>query len=154
MKTTTILKSIVAAALLSGSAAITERPRKVLRPHARSAMNPVTAGRSRPSNGRRIASVAQQLIAELREKQAAGMLTAEEQAWLARAEQRGGMCLTGTPAAVPDTAKAQGLGQGKGQGNGKGRCQGKRQGLRDGTGPRSVDGACPNGTQPRRGRGR
>jgi hypothetical protein len=154
MKTTTILKSIVVAALLSGSATIAT---------AQESAAPSCPFGHEPGYGRSLTPeqreahrvIAQQLIAELREKEAAGMLTAQEQAWLARVEQRGGMCLTGTPRG-PGHGKGQGLGQGQGQGKGKGRCQGagqgKRQGLRDGTGPRSVDGTCPNGSAPRRGR--
>jgi hypothetical protein len=40
----------------------------------------------------------QTTVANLRAKKAAGTLTAEEQAWLDQAEQRGGWCINGTPA--------------------------------------------------------
>jgi hypothetical protein len=87
-------------------------------------------------------------VAEMRQKQADGSITAEEEAWLQQAEQRGGPCIMGTPRG-PGGGK--GLGAGKGKGNGQG--QGKRAGLRDGTGPRCADGVCPNGNPPpRRGR--
>jgi hypothetical protein len=82
----------------------------------------------------------QQLVAELRQKQAAGTLTAEERAWLQAAEQRGGPCISGTP---------RGRGQGKGPGAGNGMGQRKRQGMRDGSGPRCAEGTCPNGNGPR-----
>jgi hypothetical protein len=81
----------------------------------------------------------QKLVAELRQKQAQGTLTTEEQAWLKQVEQRGGRCLTGTP---------RGPGGGKGQGAGLGAGQGRRQGLRDGTGPRSANGTCPLNQKP------
>ena len=50
-------------------------------------------------------------------------------------EKNGGVCPNGGP-------KVNCPGRGMGQGNGKGKCA--RQGLRDGTGPRNVDGTCPN----------
>lgn len=40
----------------------------------------------------------QTTVAVLRAKKAAGTLNAAEQAWLDKAEQRGGICITGTPA--------------------------------------------------------
>jgi hypothetical protein len=40
----------------------------------------------------------QTTVANLRAKKTAGTLTAEEQAWLDQAEQRGGWCINGTPA--------------------------------------------------------
>jgi hypothetical protein len=39
----------------------------------------------------------QTTFTNLRAKEAAGTLTAEEQIWLSQAEQRGGFCITGTP---------------------------------------------------------
>jgi hypothetical protein len=153
MKNKTIIRSIVAAVLLSGSAAIVTA--QAAAPSCPFGHEPGYGRMLTPEQREAHRVVAQQLMAELRQKQADGSLTAQEQEWLARAEQRGGMCLTGTPRG-PGHGKGQGLGQGKGQGNGKGRCQGagqgKRQGLRDGTGPRSTDGTCPNGNAPRRGR--
>jgi hypothetical protein len=144
MKKRTIIRSMVAAALLSGSAAILT---------AQESNTPACPfghergyGRSlTPEQRAAHCAVAQQFMSELRQKQADGTLTAEEQTWLLRAEQRGGMALTGTP---------RGGGAGKGQGFGPGKGQGKRQGLRDGTGPHRVDGVCPNGNVQRRGRGR
>jgi hypothetical protein len=51
-------------------------------------------------------------VANLRAKKAAGTLTAEEQAWLEQAEQRGGWCINGAPARlgqkmIPDQRTAQ-----------------------------------------------
>jgi hypothetical protein len=142
MKTTTMFKSLMAAVLLSGSATIlmAQTP------------TPVCPLGHEPGYGRSLTpeqkaaqcAAVQQLVAELRQKQAQGALTAEEQAWLKQVEQRGGQCLTGTP---------RGPGAGKGQGVGGGTGQGKRHGLRDGTGPRSADGTCPLGNSPQ-GRGR
>lgn len=65
-------------------------------------------------------------------------------------EKNDGVCPNGGP-----RAECPGLGQGKGQGQGKGYCKGQGQGkgLRDGTGPRSVDGTCPQGNVPQQ-RGR
>jgi hypothetical protein len=148
MKNKIIIRSIVAAVLLSGSAAILT---------AQENNTPACPFGHEPGYGRSLTpeqraahrAVAQQLISELRQKQADGTLTAEEQAWLERIERRGGMALTGTPRGG-GAGKAQGLRQGQGQGKG----QGKGQGLRDGTGPHHVDGACPNGNVQRRGRGR
>ena len=140
MKITNIAKSIVAAALLSGSVTILM---------AQTATTACPLGHQ-PGYGRSLnaahkaehRAAVHQVVAELRQKQAAGTLTAEEQAWLQQAEQRGGQCLTGTP---------RGPGGGKGPGVGNGACQRKRQGLRDGTGPRNADGTCPNDSAPQRG---
>ncbi len=148
MKHTNIIKSIVAAALLSGSTAILT---------AQESPTPACPFGHQPGYGRSLTpeqkeahrAVAQQFISELRQKQADGTLTTEEQAWLRRVEQRGGMALTGTPRSG-GAGKGHGLRQGQGQGKG----QGKRQGPRDGTGPRCPDGGCPNGIGPRHGGGR
>jgi hypothetical protein len=144
MKKKTIIRSIVAAALLCGSAAMLT---------AQESGTPACPFGHERGYGRSLTheqraahrAVAQQFMSELRQKQPDGTLTAEEQTWLQRAEQRGGMALTGTP---------RGGGAGKGQGFGLGKGQGKRQGLRDGTGPHRVDGVCPNGNVQRRWRGR
>ncbi|MBE0540470.1 MAG: hypothetical protein IH623_03705 [Verrucomicrobia bacterium] len=56
-------------------------------------------------------------------------------------EQNDGVCPQGGPGLGPR--------DGRGRGNG----QGLRHGLRDGTGPRSVDGTCPQGNTPKQ-RGR
>lgn len=132
MKTSTILKSILAAILLSGSATLLMGQTT---PAACPLGHPPGYGRTLTAEQKsaQCASV-QKLVAELRQKQANGTLTAEEQAWLKQVEQRGGRCLTGTP---------RGPGGGKGQGAGLGAGQGKRQGLRNGTGPRGVNGTCP-----------
>jgi hypothetical protein len=148
MKKRTILRSIVAAVLLGGSTVILTAQESATPAcpfgHERGYGRSLT-----PEQRAAHCAVAQQFISELRQKQADGTLTAEEQAWLQRAEQRGGMALTGKPRGG-GAGKGQGLGQGKGEGKG----QGKRQGLRDGTGPHHVDGVCPNGNVQRRGRGR
>jgi hypothetical protein len=64
-------------------------------------------------------AAAQQLLLELRQKQADGTLTAEEQAWLQQVRQRGGRGIIGTP---------------------RGAGSGERQGLRSGQGPRDGQG--------------
>jgi hypothetical protein len=78
----------------------------------------------------------QQYVAALRQKQAHGTITAEEQDWLKQAEQRGGLCITGTPRG-PRAGKGQGAGQCPGDG--------VRQRLRDGTGATCPAPTCPNG---------
>ena len=85
----------------------------------------------------------QQYLSELRQRQADGTLTAEEQAWLQQAEERGGRCITGAPRG-PGAGKGVRAGQraGKGPRAGQGAGMGHRRGLRDGTGPRSADGTC------------
>jgi hypothetical protein len=148
MKSANMIRSIVAAVLLSGSAAILT---------AQENNAPACPFGHEPGYGRSLTpeqravhrAVAQQLMSELRQKQADGTLTAGEQAWLEQVERRGGMALTGTPRGG-GAGKGQGLRQGQGQGKG----QGKRQGLRDGTGPHHVDGVCPNGNVQRRERRR
>jgi hypothetical protein len=141
MKTMMIIKSIVAAVLLSSSATMLM---------AQTATPACPLGHE-PGYGRSLTATqkaeqcaaVQQLVAELRQKQAKGTLTAEEQAWLKQVEQRGGQCVTGTP---------RGPGAGKGQGACSGTGQGKGQGLRDGTGPCSAGGTCPIGNSPQRGK--
>lgn len=138
MKTTTIVKAILAAVLLNGSATMLNAQTST----------PVCPFGHEPGYGQSLSpeqraehrAVMQQYIAELRQKQADGTLTAEEQTWLQQAEQRGGPCVTGAP-------RGAGAGKGKCAGNGAG--QGKRRGLRDGTGPRNASGACPLGRSPR-----
>jgi hypothetical protein len=140
MNTKTIIKSIVAAVLLSSSATIIM---------AQTATPACPLGHA-PGYGRSLTvaqkaeqcAAVQKMVAELRQKQAKGSLTAEEQTWLKQVEQRGGRCVTGTP---------RGPGAGKGQGAGRGAGQGRGQGLRDGTGPRGADGTCPLGSSPQRG---
>ena len=63
-------------------------------------------------------------------------------------EKNGGVCPNGGP-----RAECPGLGQGKGRGKMQGKGNGQGRGLRDGTGPRSVDGTCPQGNAPQQ-RGR
>jgi hypothetical protein len=117
-------------------------------------------------------AAAQQLLLELRQKQADGTLTAEEQAWLQQVRQRGGRGIIGTPRGAGSgegqglrsgqgPRDGQGLREGRGQGRGQGfrdgqghrqgQGQGLKQGPRDGTGPGSVDGTCPAGARPRGG---
>jgi hypothetical protein len=139
MKTTTIIKSIVAAVLLTSSATIL----------IAQTTTPTCPLGHEPGYGRSLSATqkaeqcaaVQQLVAELRQKQAKGTITTEEQVWLKQVEQRGGQCVTGTP-------RCSGAGKGKGTCGGSG----KGQGLRDGTGPRSVDGTCPIGNSPQRGK--
>ncbi len=141
MKTKTIIKSIAAALLLSGSATVLL---------AQNAATPTCPFGHEPGYGRSLTpdqraehrNAVQQLVAELRAKRDAGTITAEEAAWLEQVERRGGMCINGAP-------RGPRAGKGQGVGNGAGQC--KRQGLRDGTGPRSADGTCPKGNTPAKG---
>ena len=145
MKITHIMKAIVAALLLSGSATV------LLAQDA--ASSPCPFGHE-PGYGRSLTpeqraahqAVVQQYLAALRQKQANGTMTAEEQAWLQQAQERGGRCITGTPRG-PGAGKGlrAGQGAGKGPGPGQGAGQRHRRGLRDGTGPRQGDGTCPLG---------
>jgi len=145
MKMTHLTRSIVAAVLLSGSATV------LLAQNATS--SPCPFGHE-PGYGRNLTpeqraahqAVVQQYVAELRQKQANGTMTTEEQAWLKQAEERGGRCINGTPRG-PGASKGLRVGQGagKGPGNGQGAGKGHRRGLRDGSGPRSADGTCPLG---------
>jgi len=142
MKMTHLTRSIVAAVLLSGSATVLL---------AQNAANPACPFGHEPGYGRSLTpeqraahhAVVQQYLTELRQKQANGTLSAEEQAWLKQAEERGGRCITGTPRG-PGAGKGlrAGQGAGKGPGPGQGAGQRHRRGLRDGTGPRHGDGTC------------
>jgi hypothetical protein len=140
MKKKTIIRSIVAAVLISSSAAFLTA--RAAAPECPFGHEPGYGRSLTPEQKEAHRALAQQVMSELRQKQADGTLTDQEKAWLQRAEKRGGTCLTGTP---------RGGGAGKGQGLNNGRGQGKRQGLRDGTGPHAVDGICPNGKTSRRG---
>ena len=103
MKTIKLLKTIVAAALLCGSAVLL--PAQNANPTCPLGQTP-GCGRSLNAEQRAaLQAEMQKLVAELRVKKANGTITAEEQAWLQRMEQRGGACVGG-----------QGCGQGKGQG--------------------------------------
>ena len=121
----TLVKSIVAAMLLGGSATLLI---------AQNAATPTCPLGHEPGYGRSLTpdqravqrAAMQQLVAELRAKRDAGTITAEESAWLAQVEQRGGKCINGAG-------------------------QGHRRGLRDGNGPRNADGTCPNGNTPAKG---
>ena len=63
----------------------------------------------------------QAYVAGLREKKANGSITAEEAAWLAKMEERGGLCVNGVPRGPRGGFGAQGqAGQGRGMGAGKG----------------------------------
>lgn len=142
MKTTMIVKSMLAAVLLLGTASILEAQTTT-----RVCPFGYEPGYGRSMNAEQRAQhrvVVQQKLAELRQKQANGTATAEEQAWLKQVEQRGGMCINGIP-------RGWCGGRGYGAGNCAGGRQGRGQGLRDGTGPRSVDGTCPNTAPARRG---
>jgi hypothetical protein len=142
MKTTLITKSIIAALLLGAtSTSLSAQTATATCPlgHEPGYGRSLDAGQKAGLRAEK-----QQLVAELQQKQAAGTLTAEEQAWLQSAGQRGGSCVAGTPG---------GRGQGKGPGAGNGQGQRKRQGMRDGSGPRCAEGACPSGNGPQ-GRGR
>jgi hypothetical protein len=140
MKTTNIIKSVVAAVLLSGSATILM---------AQTAATPTCPFGHEPGYGRSLTpeqravqqAAMQQLVTELRAKRDAGTITAEESAWLAQVEQRGGKCIGG-----PN--------QGRGKGPRDGTGNQHRRGLRDGTGPRNADGTCPNGNTPAKGVGK
>ncbi|MHC1767006.1 MAG: hypothetical protein AB9869_22345 [Verrucomicrobiia bacterium] len=133
-----IIKSIVAALLLSSSAT------GLL---AQDAATPTCPLGHEPGYSQtltpeqRIAhrAVVQKLVTELRAKREAGTINAEELAWLGQFENRGGRCLNGGP---------RGPRAGKGQGQGQGAGYGHRRGLRDGNNPRSVDGTCPLGNTP------
>jgi hypothetical protein len=136
-----LTKAIVAALLLSGSTLI-------LPAQSNTAACPLG---NEPGYGRTLTpeqraehrAAMQKLVADLQAKAKSGVLTAEEEALLAQIEQRGGMCLTGTP-------RGCGMGQGRcaGNGAGQGMGMGMRRGLRDGTGPRSLDGTCVNPGTP------
>ena len=78
----------------------------------------------------------QNYVASLREKKATGTITAPEQAWLDRMEQRGGMCINGVPRGPRGGFGARGT-QEHGQGRGRG---GMGRGWCGGAGP----GANPN----------
>ncbi|MCL5097753.1 MAG: hypothetical protein M1608_09565 [Candidatus Omnitrophica bacterium] len=66
----------------------------------------------------------QNTLADLRAKRDNGTITANENAWLGRMEQAGGLCVNGVPRGT----------------------QGAGQGLRNGTGPRAQMGLCPYAT--------
>ncbi len=64
-------------------------------------------------------------------------------------EKNDGVCPNGGPQEnCQGQGKSQCRGKGQGQCNGKGSGYGHRNGLRDGTGPRSVNGTCPNTNAP------
>ncbi|HOW63999.1 MAG TPA: hypothetical protein P5186_07960 [Candidatus Paceibacterota bacterium] len=132
MKSTTIIKSLMAAMLLSAATTI-------LNAQSTATTCPLgfTPGYGRSLNAEQRVqhrAAVQQLVSDLRQKKAQGTLTPEEQVRLQQLEQRGGPCITGTP-------RGRGAGKGAGMGNGYG--HGRRQGLRNGTGPRSLNGTCP-----------
>ncbi len=74
--------------------------------------------------------VMQAYVAELREKKANNTITPQEQAWLERAEARGGLCINGVPRGPRGGFGAQGTnGSGRGRGGmGRGWCGGAGQG--------------------------
>ena len=137
----TITKSLLAALLLMSSATLLVAQTTTPAP---SATTPCPLG-YQPGYGRSLTpdqrvqhrAAVQKWVADLRQKQTNGTITAQEQAWLRQAEQRGGMCINGVP-------RGFGAGRGPGAGNCFGAGQGRGRGLRNGTGPRSLDGTCPN----------
>lgn len=142
MKPTMILRSLLAAGLLSGFSTVVQ---------AQNATRTCPLG-NEPGYGRTLtaeqraeqcAAVRQQ-VAELQQKRTQGTLTADEAAWLQQVGQRCGPCVTGSP-------RGRGACLGQGARNGGGQRQ--RNGLRDGTGPRNADGTCPSGNVPQQ-RGR
>lgn len=149
MKITTITKSMLAAVLLMGSATIL-----MAQTATAQTAKPTCPLGYEPGYGRSLSAeqraqhraAVQQLVAELRQKRTNGTITTEEQTWLQQVEQRGGMCINGTP-------RGCGAGRGPGAGNcartRQGQGQGQGRGLRDGTGPRSLDGTCPISVPPR-----
>jgi hypothetical protein len=118
MKATTLVTSIMAAMLLSGSATVLL---------AQTAATPTCPFGHEPGYGRTLTpeqravqrAAMQQLVTELRAKRDAGTITAEESAWLAQVEQRGGKCIGG-----PN----QGRGQGPRDGTGNQYRQGRKAG--------------------------
>ncbi len=118
MKTKTIIKSIAAALLLSGSATVLL---------AQNAATPTCPFGHEPGYGRSLTpeqravqrAAVQQLVTELRAKRDAGTIKAEESASLAQVEQRGGRCIGG-----PN----QGRGQGPRDGTGNQYRQGRKAG--------------------------
>ena len=151
-----ITKSIVAAVLLSGGAmgllAQSNPAPDCPLGHPRGYGRTLT-----PEQRATQQAAVQELVAELRVKREAGVITQEELIWLQQVERRGGQCLTGTPRG-PGAGRGQGYGKGRGGRRGPGAGhrahQGQRRGLRDGTGPRSQTGECPLGTTPQRRGGR
>lgn len=140
-----LTKAIVAALLLCGSTIIL--PAQSTTPVCPLGNEPGYGRTLTPEQRAEHRAAMQKLVADLQAKAKSGVLTAEEEALLARIEQRGGMCLTGTPRGC-GMGKGQCAGNGAGQGMGMGRGQGMGRGLRDGTGPRSADGTCLNAGTP------
>jgi hypothetical protein len=154
MKATTLVISIMAAMLLSGSATVLL---------AQNAATPTCPLGQEPGYGRTLTpeqraehrAAMQQLVSELRAKRDAGTITAEEAAWLAQVEQRGGKCIGG-----PNQGRGQGPRDGTGNQYRQGRkagspqaavapaehrapvlyAQGKGAGKGKGTGPRGGTG--------------
>jgi hypothetical protein len=118
MKATTLVTSIMAAMLLSGSATVLL---------AQTAATPTCPFGHEPGYGRTLTpeqravqrAAMQQLVTELRAKRDAGTATAEELAWLEQVEQRVGKCIGG-----PN----QGRGQGPRDGTGNQYRQGRKAG--------------------------
>jgi hypothetical protein len=135
MKTSMITKSFLAFLLILGATAIL--PAQSAKPVCPLGNQPGYGRTLTPEQRAQHRTAVQQMVTELRQKQANGTLTAEEKTWLQQVEQRGGMCINGTP-------RGPGAGQGPGAGNCAGACRGQGKGLRDGTGPRSANGTCPN----------
>ncbi len=144
-----LTKAIVAALLLCGSTIIL--PAQSTTPVCPLGNEPGYGRTLTPEQRAEHRAAMQKLVADLQAKAKSGVLTAKEEALLAQIEQRGGMCLTGTPRGCGmgnGQCAGNGAGRGQGMGMGMGRGQGMGRGLRDGTGPRSADGACLNGGTP------
>ena len=145
MKTTMITKFRLAAVLLVSSATLlvaqTTTPAPTAAPTCPLGFQPGYGRSLTPEQRVQHRATVQKLVADLRQKQAGGTITAQEQAWLRQVEQRGGMCINGVPRGC---GAGRGFGVGNGFGARRGCGQGWGQGLRDGTGPRSLDGTCPN----------
>jgi len=147
MKTTSILlKSLMAALLLAGSSIMLTAQTAPTQPVCPLGNQPGYGRTLTPEQRMAHRAVVQQYVAELRQKQAKGTLTAEEQAWLKQVEQRGGIILTGTPRG-PGFGRGRGAGM-MGAGAGAGLGPRQRQGLQNGTGPCCAAGVCPLGNTP------
>ena len=132
MKVTRITKALVATVLLAGSTGLL----------IAQSVDATCPFGNEPGYGRNLTpaerGVMLRYVDELREFQAAGMLTAEEQVWLEQFNQYRGACVSGA-------RNRRGGGKGQGQRGGRGgQRSGRRSGMGacDGTGPRSGDGTC------------
>lgn len=147
MKTTLIIKSIVAAILLMNTSTIlTAQTANAACPLGN---EPGYCQTLTPEQKMVYRAAVQKYVSELRQKQAKNKLTVEEQALLKKFEQRGGMQGFG---GLRGPGAGMGCGQGKGMGMGQGMGQrnGQRMGACDGTGPICGNtGECPMGNAPK-----